>query len=71
MTLARPMFPPRADTRRNFLSQAADVAAGSAVPATAPVAPTPAGAAPKPLPDEPKASPAFTAGRGDAIGGAA
>lgn len=62
MTLVRPMFPPRGDTsRRNFIAQAAGVAAGSAALAVATVAPAPAIAAPGAVPEASKASPAFTA----------
>jgi hypothetical protein len=46
MTLARPMFPPVDSTRRRFLSQAAGVAAGSAVLALAMIQPVSAVAAP-------------------------
>jgi|ERR1700680_1780661 hypothetical protein len=51
MTLARPMFPPVDPTRRRFLSQAAGVAAGGAVPALAIIPPASVLAAPAGLPD--------------------
>jgi hypothetical protein len=53
--------PPRAATRRNFLAQAAAVAAGGTVLAVAAVAPARAEPAPKPAPDGSKASPALKA----------
>jgi hypothetical protein len=62
MTLARPIFPPRADTsRRAFLSQAAGAVGGSAVLAVATVPPAPAIAAPRPVPDASEVNPIFTA----------
>jgi hypothetical protein len=62
MTLSRPMFPPRGDTsRRNFLSQAAAAAAGSAVLAVATVSPRPAIAAPGAFADATKARSELTA----------
>jgi hypothetical protein len=46
MTLARPIFPPVDPTRRNFLSQAAGVAAGGTVLALTAIPPVSAAAAP-------------------------